>query len=302
MSVRIEANGRGGDRVDCTRNGMAALLLAVGWLGIGAASPASAVDGLLVVGDSWAEQQWDDQAHALVFDAVGQVGVAVYGAATAESGTTAADWIQPARLQVLADELAQRADVDVVQLTLGGNDFLNAWSTALSPADESDLLAAVQADLATILEFVLDQRPDVEVLLSFYDYPNFVDTLDGIVGLFVCRPLWNDLGQPDPRQLNSASTRFERAIASLADAHPRVFHVSHLGLMQAQFGFPSDGIPPGQLSPPGDLDLPSPVEAMRLGGDDCFHLNAEGYDGLVLNQYDGYFEDRFEVIFRSRFR
>jgi hypothetical protein len=72
--------------------------------------------------------------------------------------------------------------------------------------------------------------------------------------------------------------------------------------MQSQFGFPSDGIPPGQLSPPGDLALPSPVEALRLGGDDCFHLNAEGYDGLVLNQYDGYFEDRFEVIFRSQFR
>jgi lysophospholipase L1-like esterase len=277
-------------------------LLVVALAVVGATGAARAVDGLLLVGDSWAEQQWDDQAHSLVFDAVGQTGVAVYGAATAESGTTAADWVQPGRLQRLVDELALRDDVDVVQLTLGGNDFLDAWSTALTPAEEAALVASVRADLATLLETILGQRPDVEVLLSFYDYPNFVDTLGGVVGLFFCAPLWSDLGQPDPFQLNTASTEFEQVVAALAATHPRVFHVSHLGLMQSQFGFPSDGIPPGQLSPPGDLALPSPVEALRLGGDDCFHLNAEGYDGLVLNQYDGYFEDRFEVIFRSQFR
>jgi len=263
---------------------------------------ARAVDGLLLVGDSWAEQQWDDQAHALVFDAVGQAGVAVYGAATAESGTTAADWVQPGRLQLLADELALRDDIGVVQITLGGNDFLNEWSTALTPSQVQVLTDRVYADLDQLTGFILDARPDVEILLSFYDYPNFVDTLGGVIGLFVCAPLWSDLGQPDPLQLNTASTEFEQAMAGLAAAHPRVFQVSHLGLMQAQFGFPSDGIPPGQLTPPGDLALPSPVEALRLDGDDCFHLNAEGYDGLVLNQFDGYFEDRFEVIFRSRFR
>ena len=144
--------------------------------------------------------------------------------------------------------------------------------------------------------------PSTACCWTAYDYPNFVDTLGGVIGLFVCAPLWNDLGQPDPLQLNTASTDFEQAMAALAAAHPRVFHVSHLGLMQAQFGFPSDGIPPGQLAPPGDPALPSPVESLRLGGDDCFHLNAEGYDGLVLNQFDGYFQDRFEVIFRSAFR
>jgi lysophospholipase L1-like esterase len=262
----------------------------------------SAVEGLLLVGDSWAEQQWTDQAHALAFGVLGFGDVEVYGAATTESGTTAADWVEPTRQQVLIDELALRDDVDVVQLTLGGNDFLAAWTTALTTAEEDALVQAVRADLARIVDAILAERPDVEVLLSFYDYPNFVDTLDGLVGLFVCAPLWNDLGQPDPLQLNTASTEFEAAMAALAATHPRVFHVSHLGRMQARFGFPADGIPPGQLTPPGDLSLPSPVEALRLNGDDCFHLNAQGYDDLVLNQYDGYFEDRFEVIFRSRFR
>jgi lysophospholipase L1-like esterase len=269
---------------------------------LAAAPNLPAAEGLLLVGDSWAEQQWSDQSHAVAFGALGFGNVAVYGAATTESGSTAADWVQPGRLQTLSDELALRDDVDVVQLTLGGNDFLDAWNTALTPGEERALVDSVLADLATIVDTILTDRPDVEVLLSFYDYPNFVDTLDGLVGLLVCAPLWNDLGQPEPLQLNTASARFEQAMAELAAVHPRVFHVSHLGLMQSRFGFPSDGVPPGGLTPPGDPSLPSPVEALRLGGDDCFHLNALGYDEIVANQFAGYFETRFDVIFRSEFR
>ncbi|MBY6204187.1 GDSL-type esterase/lipase family protein [Halomonas denitrificans] len=286
--------------MDWIRNRPCGVTLAL-LLGI-VALPARAVDGLLLIGDSWAEQQWTDQAHALAFDALGFGAVQVYGAATTESGTTAADWVAPGRLQALADELALRSDVDVVQVTLGGNDFLNAWSTALAPGQVQALTDAVHGDLEQLTAFILDARPDVEVLLSFYDYPNFVDTLDGIVGLFVCQPLWNDLGQPSPLELNSASTTFEAAMAGLAAAHPRIHHVSHLGQMQWRFGFPDDGIPPGQLAPPGDPALPSPTQALRLDGDDCFHLSAEGYDGIVLNQFEGYFEERFDVIFRTRFR
>lgn len=259
-------------------------------------------DGLLLIGDSWAEQQWDDQAHALVFDALGFGQIPVFGVATTESGTTAADWVQPGRLQAIADELAARPEVGIVQITLGGNDFLDAWSTALNPAQVATLTAGVRADLETITDLILHQRPDVEILLSFYDYPNFVDTLGGLVGLFFCAPLWNDLGQPSPLQLNTASIALEQSIASLADQHPRIYHVSHIGQMQSQFGFPDSGIPPGQIQPPGDPSLPSPTEALRLDGSDCFHLNAEGYDGLVMNQFDGYFETRFDVIFRTSFR
>ena len=155
-------------------------------------------DGVLLIGDSWAEQQWDDQAHALVFDALGFGQIPVFGAATTESGTTAADWVQPGRLQTIADELAARPEVGIVQVTLGGNDFLDTWSTALDSDQIAALTAGVRADLQTLTNFVLDQRPDVEILLSFYDYPNFVDTLGGPVGLFFCAPLWNDLGQPSP--------------------------------------------------------------------------------------------------------
>ena len=77
-------------------------------------------DGVLLIGDSWAEQQWDDQAHALVFDALGFGQIPVFGAATTESGTTAADWVQPGRLQTIADELAARPEVGIVMNQFDG--------------------------------------------------------------------------------------------------------------------------------------------------------------------------------------
>lgn len=258
--------------------------------------------GVLLVGDSWAEQQWDDQSHALVFDTLGFGQVPVFGAATVESGSTAAAWATPAKLQQISDALGAEPDIDIVQLTVGGNDFLDGWRADMDPVAEAALRAQIRADLDTITSHILDVRPDIEILLSFYDYPNFVDTLGGPIGLLFCTPLWNDMAQPGPLELNSAAARVERSNAELARAHPRIFLVSHFGQMQSAFGFPDDGIPPGQIQPPGDPSLPSPTAALRSDGADCFHLRAAGYDVLVTNQFEGYFATRFDVIFRSSFR
>ena len=74
--------------------------------------------------------------------------------------------------------------------------------------------------------------------------------------------------------------------------------------MQSFFGFPDDGILPGDILPPGDLNKPSPVEAMRdfFVTRDCFHLSPLGYEFLVQNSFDGYFENRFsQSIFSNGF-
>ena len=81
----LDRNGRGhvdGDEdearpMDCIRNGVCGVVLSL--LLVIAALPARAVDGLLLIGDSWAEQQWTDQAHALAFDVLGYGGVFVPG-------------------------------------------------------------------------------------------------------------------------------------------------------------------------------------------------------------------------------
>lgn len=201
------------------------------------------------------------------------------------------------RLATIGQALTDPA-IEIVQLSVGGNDFLDAWNAELDSAAQAALFAAIRADVETIVEFILDVRPDVEVLLSFYDYPNFVDTLGGINGALFCAPLWNSMELPTPLELNIAAVALEQSILGLKD-HPRVFHVSHFGQMQSLFGFSDMGIVPGDLRPPGDPALPSPTAALRFNGADCFHLSAEGYDQLVINQFEGYFETRFDVIFRS---
>lgn len=257
---------------------------------------------VLVVGDSWAEEMWLDGSHQVVFTS-NQLGrFTALGSTTTESGTTAAQWAQSDRLQRIADALQANPGIDIVQLTLGGNDFLDAWSTAMPAPQVEALKAQILVDLSLITDFILGQRPDVEVLLSFYDYPNFRDTRTGLIGLFFCTPLWNDLGQPTPAQLNAAAIDFVDTYAQIAAANPRIHHVRHFGLMQQKYGI--DMIPPGQLSLPGAPNLPSPLNAMRNRaglGRDCFHLSPQGYDHLVQNLFDGFYRVRFERIFSGSF-
>jgi hypothetical protein len=145
---------------------------------------------------------------------------------------------------------------------------------------------------------------DIEVILSFYDYTNFVDTIDGFTGQ-LCRDKWIGLGQPTALEINTASTNFESYYQQLAVDNPRVYQVSHLGLMQAYYGFPNAGIEPGDLLPPGDLSRPSPLESMRdtlgIGVFDCFHLSQQSHEYLIQNLFDGYFQQRFDTIFKTNF-
>lgn len=264
---------------------------------------AQSVPKVLLIGDSWAAQQWSDQAHALVFAEHGADQHGVLGATTTESGSTAAQWASAERLATIGQALTDNPSIDTVQLTIGGNDFLDAWSVTLSPAAAAALRAQIRSDLATVTDFVLDTRPNIEVVISLYDYPNFRDTLGGPAGIFVCRPLHQSLGEPTPLQLNQAMAEFETDLADLA-AHPRVYHVGHAGQMQYTFGFPADGIHPGDLLPPGNQSLPSPVASMRnhgLLGRDCFHLTPAGYDVLVQNLYENYFQVRFDTLLKSPF-
>ncbi len=254
---------------------------------------------VMLLGDSWADQQWSDQVHAAVFVAHGFDQVVVLGEETTISGSTAADWNEISRLQLISDQIASNPETEVVQVTLGGNDFLDLWRADMLSGEVASLQQQIAADLTVVIEHILLQDPDIEVLLSFYDYPNFVDTLSGISGIF-CSPLWNAMSQPTPRELNEAAVAFEAVYRALSVGRPRVSQVSHFGLMQNAYGFPDLGIAPGEIALPGNLDLPSPMEAMRLGYD-CFHLRPAGYQILVENLFTNYYVGRFDRLFRSGF-
>lgn len=254
------------------------------------------VTRLLIVGDSWAEEQWQDGSHVRVLSANGLAGVGVSGELTTTSGSTAADWVMPANLGRIAQALDQYPHIDTVQLTVGGNDFLDFWNTGFTPDQFQQLIDFIRNDVEIISNYILNQRPEIEIIVSLYDYPNFEDTRDGLIWTFACSPLWNNLGQPNPLQLNTAAVEVIDAIEAYVDQNTRISHVRHLGRAQNFIGLP--GQPPGTIPPPGVINLPSPVTAMRTrffgGGRDCFHFNATAYDVLIGNLLDGYLEDRFD--------
>lgn len=261
---------------------------------------ASAADRVLLVGDSWAFFQWIDDSHDVIFDANGYADIDVVGGTTTIAGSTARDWAMPSELQKITDALSNHPEVDTVQLTIGGNDFLGRWQADMTPSEVDDLIATVTGDLQIVVDHILDASPTVHIILSFYDYPNFVDTLTGLSGL-ICEPKWQDMAMPTPFEINATGALFEQSYLQ-ATAHPRVDHVSHFGLMQNAYGFPGMGISPGDIALPGDLNLPSPLESMRdVGFRDCFHLEPEGYDLMVQRLFDHYYQYRFDTIMAGHF-
>ncbi|MEM8996211.1 MAG: GDSL-type esterase/lipase family protein [Acidobacteriota bacterium] len=263
---------------------------------------AGATERVLLVGDSWTWFMWQNETMRDVFADNGFPGIIEVGGATTINGSTAADWSQPGNLQLITDALAARPTIDIVQLTIGGNDFLDGqpgggWFVGMTPAEFDAMADRIRSDAQTVIDHILGLDPDLQILLSLYDYANFEDgTLIG------CSGRWTDLGQPTPRQLNQATLDLEAAIASLGD-DPRVTLIGHAGLMQFTFGFPGDGVPPGQLLPPGDLDRPSPVESMFFFiVPDCIHLSGDGYYAVGQNLWNRFYEAQFTgLIFGDGF-
>jgi len=107
-------------------------------------------------------------------------------------------------LALIEDELDANPQIDTVQLTLGGNDFLDAWQADFTDEQSDALQQAIRTDLETIVSFILQQDPNIEVLLSVYDYPNLVDTLTGLPAIF-CVPLWQTMAEPAPVDINTAA-------------------------------------------------------------------------------------------------
>ncbi|MFK8010736.1 MAG: SGNH/GDSL hydrolase family protein [Marinicellaceae bacterium] len=260
---------------------------------------------VLIVGDSWAQFQFLDQTHEDVFTNNGYGNIEVLGLLTTELGTRASDWAKPDQLQIVIGELINNPTIDTVQITLGGNDFLGNWTAGMPEIQMQILQQQIVNDLNTVIEAILSVDSDIEIILSFYDYPNFVDTIDVFTGQ-LCRDKWQGLGEPSAFEINSASQSFEQAYLQLSQNNSRVYHVDHQGLMQAYYGFPDDGIAPGQLMPPGDLNHPGPLESMRdtlgIGIPDCFHLSPQSHEYLIQNLFDGYFQQRFDTVFKSGFQ
>lgn len=262
---------------------------------------------VLIVGDSWAQQQYSDMVHDAVFDVNGYPNIQVLrngdASAVAIDGTTAADWVVPSELEKITNALINNPSVDTVQLTIGGNDFLNNWNKNMTMMEVDALKMGIVADIQTIVDAILAVDLNIEIIMSFYDYPNFEETIND-PWEFICAGIADDMANPSPVEINNMALEFTDAFVEVSNQNLKVFHVSHWGRMQNAYGWPDDGIAPGDIQLPGDVTLTSPLAAMRVHFgfvNDCFHLSAEGYDVLVQALFEGYYHHRFDTIYKSLF-
>ncbi len=271
--------------------------------------PPSNQTRVMLLGDSWTHIMWDLRTYRDVFHQFGFGDKLERGNNTAVGGTTASYWAQPANLATITNELQQHPAIDIVLISIGGNDMLAGmngaipgWHTGMNASQESALFDRIQADMQTMIDAIKTVRPNIHVLFSGYDYINLVETvLSGDAATIL---LWANLGQPNALQINTAFSKLEQRKINMANADPHIHYVNSMGLMQWVYGYPNIFLPnsvpaPGQQPPNyapfpgGNPDYPTPPIALAAGGSDAIHLSAEGYRHFVVNQTVNYFLNKF---------
>ncbi len=209
---------------------------------------------ILVLGDSWGVGINDS-----IVAVAGSEGFTVNN--QAHGGRTAADMVTPSGLVELTGDLLANPDAKVVQLIIGGNDFLNrtsGWNSSLTTAAEQALFDSIIDDVETIADHIATIRPDVETFHMGYEYP---------------QPLPLGSVQEVNQAILTLSAMQESIVA------PNYNYIEFYGLTQKAFGF--NGNPPDGTSDP---NFPGAAIAFR----DNIHLTQAGYLLYAQASFDTY--------------
>jgi len=246
----------------------ASLLLTAG---IAAAAFGDPVPRILLTGDSWSALMQAFNTYQEVLPEFAECeNYRSIGFRTAVVGIRANEFIAPEMLATVAEELALYPTIDIVHLSLGGNDILyGRWQPTMTPEQQETLFNTVTANIETAVDYILSLRPDIRVGLCGYTFAN------------------HDYTGVQPDQANQAIIRLEQKKLAMIQGKPRAFYIHNLGLMQYTYGIPQADPPilPGMVPYPGsypDYDpMPggnpiyaAPAEAL-VDGD--VHLTPEGY-------------------------
>lgn len=294
-----------------------------------ASCPAASPRALLA-GDSWARYMWDDGSHNDILDKFGHAdklmisrsladdpGPGHTGPEYAVSGSEARQWVDTANYPWIANmvaDLQANPTIDTVVLSIGGNDVLagrsgGGWYQDMDqdvPGSEAALFDRVETDTWTVIDAALGVRPEIEVVIASYDYPNFsVDPL--FCWLYAC-PKRRDLSYGETSSLitdgeiNQLMVDVEGIRIGWANANERVHFDNGVGLMHYFYG---DGISgPGVLSYPGQS--PPDYEPFPGGNPqqptlrenfrepwDPIHLDFDGYQYKITNEVESYFFPKY---------
>ncbi len=234
------------------------------------------------------------------------------------------DWgtAQGYDIEGMKSKLKDNPSVDIVILSIGGNDLMNYAHASDTPAEQEALLDEIGLYISEIVNEVLrmPERDDVKIALLTYDYGNFDETLNCLDFSELCqinKDIYQSLGSPESAlivneylvglgQVKWEIANNEFYIDSNSVKHEiedasRVEVVNNFGLMQYHFGYPESEcgfdkyeVPlPGYdemgIIPGGDLNCYSPPGAMAVipfVHIDTYHLNSAGYEIIGDNVMD----------------
>lgn len=288
----------------------------------------STTNKVLLAGDSWAQYMSDDGTHNKIFDKFGHAdkdligpslganpGAGYTGTEYAISGSEAREWADRANypwITNVINAITANPTIETVILSIGGNDILAAksgggWYKNMDldvPGSEAALFATIRANTFVIINDILAIHPNVEILLSSYDYPNFNTSL---CFLYAC-PKREDLSRNPTTdlitdaELNQMMITVERERISWLALEPRLKFANAIGLSHYYYG---DG-----ASAAGTLPLPEqtpPFSTNFYGGNpnrpanrsnfrsifDPIHLNAAAYEYKIIHQTMNNFMPKF---------
>ena len=265
---------------------------------------------VLLIGDSWTWYMNRYNSFNNTFNENDRSDLLATGDVTSFPGARASDWIQPDNLALIDGELAANPDLKVVQIMLGANEMLggrslDGWYAGMTAAQELALRQEVAANINTIIDHIKAQNPDLKFLVTFYDYMGFDAAIETALILFPeIADLWNDvlndLDNPTTERLNTAFREMSASVISDLNGLDNVSFVEYWGLMQNQYGFPADGINPGDIALPGDVTKGAPGESLGFYGMDALHFNQEGYAKVAAYLWDNYYAEQL-CITQSEF-
>ena len=235
-----------------------------------------AAERLLVFGDSWGGGSFLGLEKSFAANAPGNT--VVLAAVPGETASVMNSPNPTHGLPAIASTLAAHPTVDMMHLSIGGNDILLDWTSVMAPAVEDALLTSIVDDIEAVVLHALAQRPDLELFYSSYDYFR----------------RWTS--RATPLQSNTVFQELHSRVESRLASTPRVTTHNFYGLMQNLYGFSPLGLLPGDPSLP-DINLPGPPEPFY----DAVHLSWDMGDGSSGPfGFDQFADEQYDVFYRSR--
>lgn len=289
----------------------------------------STTNKVLIAGDSWAQYMSDDGTYNKIFDKFGHAdkdligpslgsnpGPGYNGTEYAISGSEARHWADRANypwITNVINALNVNPEIETVILSIGGNDILagksdGGWYKNMNldvAGSEAALFATIRTNTFVIIDAVLAAHPNVEIILSSYDYPNFNT---GFLCFAYACPKRNDLSRSPATdlitdaELNQMMITVETERISWLALEPKLKFANAIGLSHYYYG---DGV-----SAAGALPLPeqaAPYSANFYGGNklrpairsnfrnlaDPIHLSAAAYEYKIIHQTMNNFMPKF---------